>query len=47
MRVCGQRSGQLCHKSEEAKRMVPFLILKKKKKSPREVESGLRSLGLS
>ena len=31
MRVCGQRSGQLCHKSEEAKRMFAFLILKKKK----------------
>ena len=32
MRVCGLGSGQLCHKSEEAKRMFPVLILKKKKK---------------
>lgn len=47
MRVRGLGSGQLCHKSEEAKRMFPVLILKKKKKSPREAESGLRSLGLS
>ena len=45
MRVCGRGSGQLCHKSEEAKRMFPVLIFKKK--SPREAESGLRSLGLS
>lgn len=34
MRVCGQWSGQLCHKSEEAKRMFPFLPhIKRKKKS--------------
>ena len=30
MRVCGRGSGQLCHKSEEAKRMFPVLIFKKK-----------------
>ena len=33
MRVCGLGSGQLCHKSEEAKRMFPVLILKKKKEN--------------
>ena len=31
MRVRGRGSGQLCHKSEEAKWMFPVLIFKKKK----------------
>lgn len=45
MRVCGQRSGQLCHKVKKPNEC--FFPHIKKEKNLREVESGLRSLGLS